>query len=387
MGDKAAPQHVFFTRPKRRQLTGESPQHVFFTAPPKPHLLTGEEMFAGVPPARTGWRYDPVLEIDGVLQVGGFDAETGCTVAATCSPDRARLNKVNHDAVVRGKRSNVSRREPSAEIPHPSHYPPAKGCFCGWYFTSDRTAAEVVILSPPVHPWAPLRGYAVTQIEAQGEVLGSPTVFDPVGTWRAERLRIAGPMYLHLHRASDFERVQSRYPTAQNRWIRKNPALGVRPNSSRKLMQVDEVLATPEGRVSSQDDKLTEMLRTLIQCGLSYPDADMALIIAVTVLHHRYAGRPAGGATVRGLQLLRIAQATADVYLRYESPYRLDAECAAHPDFADLMDPPPAGTVLQTDAILADVTLSVAEKAMAVNTVENLFGWGAMALPEFSDGY
>lgn len=101
---------------------------------------------------------------------------------------------------------------------------------CGHHFTDSKLAGRFATLFPQRHRRVPLVGYAVTQIAAHGQVYPGVCEIDPEGTWRAERLRGDGPMFVDLPHGTStglLRRLQERYPTAQRGWVGGRPLRSV----------------------------------------------------------------------------------------------------------------------------------------------------------------
>lgn len=185
--------------------------------------------------------------------------------------------------------------------------------------------ASGAVLSP-VHPWIPLAGYALVEVEAAGEVLPSPVLNDPAGTWRAAGLRIAGPVHLHLHRGEDFERVRECYPSALPSWLR-----GLRPPFAYRALWG----SVAPSKVPTDDTVRTFLQRLVSTYGQNprqmWPVHALEAIVALT--DERYARRPGH----QRAHLWRIAWALQDVLVHGGDAGRLRHECAQHPDFAGLL--------------------------------------------------
>ncbi|UVO10874.1 hypothetical protein NM962_12630 [Mycobacterium sp. SVM_VP21] len=305
--------------------------------------MSTAEIFQGCPPPSGGWRFDPIIEIDGVLQVGCFDAGSQASIAPQCSPFLVRINEQTN-RFYRGREPGHVRWSGG------KHRVPSVDCWCGWYFTADQGAACIMTLARP-HFWVPLRGYAVTEVAAEGVVLGSRTV-DEANSWRTSRLLIDGPMYLDLFDADDFGRVQERYPTAV-------------PHVLRSPCRSFDCQFPSGGPPGVPDATISEFLRQVVIdlcAGREVLGERRQVVRGVALaLHH-------GG---RRDHLARIAWACMD-YARFGERGRLAFECNQHRDFEDLAGESP--TVLGTDEILSDPTLTAAEKAVELHWSEMLTG-------------
>lgn len=305
--------------------------------------LSTAEIFEGRPPPRGGWRFDPILEIDGVMQVGCFDAGLQASIPPECCPFLVRLNEQTN-------RHYRGRDRGNAFYVRPGHTVPEPNCWCGWYFTADRSAARIMTLAKP-HHWAPLRGYAVTRIAAEGVVLGSRTVDDSVGSWRTSRLVIDGPMHLDLLDADDYARVRERYPSAVPHVLQEP----VRTFDCH--FPVDPPIV-PDVTIS---DFLQQVVIDL-RAGREVLGERRQIVRGTALVLHQRGRRD---------HLARIAWACMD-FARFGDNGRLAFECNRHPDFEDLAGDSP--TVLGTDEILGDPTRSPAEKAVELHWSEVLTG-------------
>lgn len=306
--------------------------------------LSTAEVFSGQPPPRRGWRFDPILDIDGVLQVGCFDADLQASIPAACDPFLVWINEQTNQHY-RGREAGHVRWVGA------KHAVPSADCWCGWYYTADRGAARIMTLFPQQHHWVPLRGYAVTRVAAEGVVLGSRTVDDSVGSWRTERLVIDGPMHLDLLNADDYERVRDRYPTAV-------PHVLQQPE---RTFDCHFPVAPPPVPDATISDFLQQVVIDLC-AGREVLGERRQVVRGVALTLHHLGRRD---------HLARIAWACMD-FARFEEPGRLAFECNQHPDFEDLAGDPPA--VLGIDEILTDPMLTVAAKAVALHGSEVLTG-------------
>ncbi|MGZ9828748.1 hypothetical protein ACXYTP_17720 [Tsukamurella ocularis] len=339
--------------------------------------------------AMPGWRIDAILDLGDVVQVGAFGPD-GWTPPARCAHERVepvrRLNMLagpgRWDAAIGGRSGD----------PHTS---PGEDCTCGHHFTDSKLAGRFATLFPQRHPLVPLVGYAVTQIAAHGEVYPGVCEMDPEGTWRAERLRVDGPMFVDLPHGTStglLRRLQERYPTARRGWV------GGRPLRSVPAFWDPTGDAPWDPRINrghQRDSQLRlGMLKTLEVMfdprntgNRLPPDLEVFVPAAAVCFHARYARSLEAAdaalaapmsARAEAVRMWRLSNALSAYVNALREPDSLYAAAAADPEFRELVPgcEEYADGPLPVQRVLADRAARPEDRYIDAASHEMVFGFG-----------